>query len=108
VNRSFELLARYGGEEFIAVLPETDEKGALAVAHNMIASIEDLKIPHEFSEASQYVTVSVGCAAMRASNSFSPEKLVEKADEALYTAKQTGRNRAAAVAADTYTHTCPD
>lgn len=90
--RPLDLAARYGGEEFAVILPETDAGGAFCLAHNLKKEIDNLKIEHCKSRIHQYITVSMGVAeAYPARHSFS-ETLVADADEALYEAKENGRN----------------
>lgn len=94
--RSGDLLARYGGEEFAAILPATDEAGARMVARTMQEAVRALKIRNETSTG-PFVTVSVGVAVFE-SPQFNVAELVEAADQALYRAKQNGRNRIEATA----------
>lgn len=91
--RPADLGARYGGEEFACVLPETDAEGARAIAEEIRARVEALRIPHGCSDTSDYVTVSVGVATERCQPGGSPLALVEQADRQLYRAKQSGRNQ---------------
>ncbi len=94
VFRPADLAARYGGEEFSVVLPNTDGKGALKVAENLNRCIEDLKIQHKSSKVAKHVTLSVGASSTIPNSNTSFEELLLRADEALYEAKETGRNRA--------------
>ncbi|MBF0188210.1 MAG: diguanylate cyclase [Magnetococcales bacterium] len=94
--RTVDLAARYGGEEFACILPETDEEGARVVADRILDNVRTLMIPHEKSQAADHVTLSLGIATAKAP--ISEERtldLVELADTALYSAKQSGRNRIA-------------
>ncbi|MEG4200274.1 diguanylate cyclase domain-containing protein [Microcoleus sp. Pol12A5] len=93
VKRSTDLFVRYGGEEFAAILPSTDAAGAIAVAESMRQAIRDLGIPHEQSEVSSIVTVSMGIATVIPTAEISPDELVAVADRALYDAKRQGRDR---------------
>jgi diguanylate cyclase (GGDEF)-like protein/PAS domain S-box-containing protein len=93
VKRSSDLLARYGGEEFAVILPHTDAAGAIAVAESIQKAIRDLGIPHQQSDVSDIVTVSMGIATVIPSLGSSPDELVALADRALYDAKQLGRDR---------------
>jgi diguanylate cyclase (GGDEF)-like protein len=93
VCRPADLTARYGGEEFIVVLPNTNLEGAIAVGKNIHRAIADLQIPHEYSDVSDIVTVSMGIASDIPKLDRSPYVLINQADQALYYAKQQGRNR---------------
>ncbi len=94
IFRPADLAARYGGEEFAAVLPQTNADGALKVAENLNKSIEDLKLEHKSSKVAEYVTLSVGASSTIPNSDSSFEDLLQRADEALYEAKDTGRNKA--------------
>jgi diguanylate cyclase (GGDEF)-like protein len=93
LRRSSDTLARYGGEEFIAVLPETSRESAQTIADEMRISVEDLKIDNEGSTANCVVTVSIGVCSENATLSRPAEEMLNAADEALYRAKEQGRNR---------------
>ena len=84
-------MARYGGEEFVLLL--TDTKEAEFVANNCRHSIAELQIPHEFSEAADVVTISVGLCTVVPEKGSDPSWIIESADKALYKAKEAGRNR---------------
>lgn len=93
LNRPADLLARYGGEEFVVVLPDTGLEGAVNMAERFRQKIMGLKQEHSVSEAG-IVTISAGVGSCDAGESdSSPERLLEKADRALYAAKDKGRNR---------------
>lgn len=93
VCRPADLVARYGGEEFIVILPNTNLEGAIAVAKNLHQAIADLQIPHQDSGVSDVITVSMGIASDIPKLDRSPYVLINQADQALYYAKQQGRNR---------------
>jgi diguanylate cyclase (GGDEF)-like protein len=93
IDRPSDLVARYGGEEFVAILPDTDATGAHAMAERFRSHVEKMKITHEFSEVSKFVTVSVGLACVIPTLDMAPEAVLKKADEMLYQAKELGRNR---------------
>ena len=89
--RPTDLLARYGGEEFIAVLPSTDLAGARVVANRMCAAVCKSKVGTGENATLPSVTISIGIAQMQADEPT--ERLIERADVALYQAKDKGRNR---------------
>ncbi|MEO0988126.1 MAG: diguanylate cyclase [Cyanobacteria bacterium J06639_14] len=92
VHRPSDLVARYGGEEFAVVLVNTNLKGACKVAERIWQAIQALKIPHKSSRISPYVTASLGVSAIIPPQNRQPNLLIRQADEALYAAKQSGRN----------------
>ena len=89
--RPYDTLGRYGGEEFLIVLPMADAPGALCVAERIREAFEAQPVVTEREKIS--ITVSLGVAVSEGQNSFDAESLLQMADEALYRAKQTGRNR---------------
>jgi diguanylate cyclase (GGDEF)-like protein len=95
LKRCTDFVARYGGEEFVCLLTNTDFDGGKTAAEKLRKSVEDLAIPHEFSQAAKVVTISLGFATIDQSSGNMPKKLIETADKALYEAKQSGRNRTA-------------
>ncbi|GAB1263504.1 diguanylate cyclase [Aurantivibrio infirmus] len=92
LHRPADILARYGGEEFIALLPDTDLSGAKVVADALRTAIEDAGIPHERSNHSEFVTVSIGGASADHTTGLPRQELGKEADKALYEAKDSGRN----------------
>lgn len=92
ILRPADLVARYGGEEFGIILPDTPHEGANQVAQRILDEICRLKIPHKASAVKPYVTMSLGVATIIPSLKIEMKSLIDKADEALYTAKQQGRN----------------
>ena len=93
IFRAGDLACRFGGEEFVLVLPGTDEAGALIVSESVRAAVERIAFPHPTSPVAGVVTVSVGAAATEIMEDFKIEDLVQAADQALYAAKRSGRNR---------------
>ena len=93
--RQFDLVARYGGEEFVVVLPNTDAQKALYIAERIQFKVRSLEIPHKSSRVSQFLTLSCGVAGCPPQSKISSTELIEAADQALYVAKQAGRNRTA-------------
>ena len=96
VKRATDLVARYGGEEFVVLLPNTGKEEAHIMATSMKKNIENLKITHELSDVSSYVTVSVGVATFNRDTKLPCNMLIQQADEALYLAKDYGRNQVVA------------
>ena len=95
-QRPTDLVARYGGEEFVVILSNTDTQGALKVAQAIQDAIADLAIPHENSMISDHITLSLGVASLIPTSDQSLGNLIAYADQALYTAKKEGRDRAIA------------
>jgi diguanylate cyclase (GGDEF)-like protein len=93
LRRSADMAARYGGEEFVCLFPDTDEEGACVICDEILQAIRDLKIEHTFSKNADIVTVSIGCVARIPEQNESLEDLIKQADERLYRAKNSGRNR---------------
>ena len=98
VNRPTDLVARYGGEEFVMVLAETDSNGALTIAEKVRKKVEELKMVHEKSDISNYITISIGCATTIPTQGIDPSSLINAADNALYNSKRNGRNQTTTVA----------
>ncbi|UCC24719.1 MAG: diguanylate cyclase [Gemmatimonadales bacterium] len=94
VSRDLDLPGRMGGEEFAVLLPETDAEGARVVADRL--RVEIARYLHEpESESSFRVTASLGVATLDPGSELDVEGLMQGADEALYRAKEEGRNRVA-------------
>lgn len=103
-SRGGELAARYGGEEFIVLLPHCDEHNVYQSGENIRQAVEALEIRHPDSKVASVVTISVGCATLYPSdNKYMKKDLVKFADEALYKAKDNGRNRVKAIVENTLT-----
>jgi diguanylate cyclase (GGDEF)-like protein len=93
LRRSGELVARYGGEEFVALMPRMGPEEALEHAETLRARIESLGLDHPSTTVAPHVTVSIGVVSIIPNSRFRSEAFVHAADEALYRAKEGGRNR---------------
>jgi diguanylate cyclase (GGDEF)-like protein len=92
LNRSSDLLARYGGEEFICVLPDTDLEGAEMIAERLRRAVLEQQIPHK-QGIDGMITVSLGVVSGIPKEGADPRKFLISADQCLYRAKVSGRNR---------------
>lgn len=92
VSRAGDILARYGGEEFVVLMPGITSDEAHTVSIRIAERIRLEEIPHEHSEVSEFVTVSQGIASCRPNDDTDGSFLINLADEALYDAKEKGRN----------------
>lgn len=92
-HRKTDLAARYGGEEFVLVLPNTPIEGAVTRAKKFKQALATAAIPHLYSLVSESVTASIGVATLIPCPNKTPEVLIKMADENLYFAKESGRNR---------------
>ncbi len=91
--RKSDFCARYGGEEFIICLPGTDAKHACFVAERIRVNVLSEGIPHAKSSAAEVVTISIGICDTSDKNEKDLDRLIQKADESLYMAKNKGRNQ---------------
>ena len=92
LKRPVDLLARYGGEEFVAVLPYTGAGGARVVAEELRAAVQALGLEHAEGPAG-VVTISLGAATCQPAPDQDHQTIVAAADQALYAAKEQGRNQ---------------
>ena len=90
--REVDVLVRYGGEEFAVLLPETDAAGAFVVAEKIREAVAAHQFVGEEGERGERITVSVGVATFPI-HALGREELLKRADNALYEAKQFGRDR---------------
>lgn len=95
VKRAGDLSARYGGEEFACILSGTDPHSAELVAQEILLQVQSLNIPHEMSQISPFITVSIGVASARCTAGADIGRWIAEADRQLYSAKREGRNRVA-------------
>lgn len=91
--RKVDTVARVGGEEFVVLLPQTDLREAIQVAEKLRAAVEKQIMPGGESQPEGRLTISVGVAQLGSSEDA--QRLLARADDAMYLAKQRGRNRVA-------------
>jgi diguanylate cyclase (GGDEF)-like protein len=92
LRRPADLVARYGGEEFVCLLPDTPFDSAMAIAAALERNVRSKHVAHVDSDF-QIVTVSLGVTASCGESALSVTELLERADQQLYQAKNTGRGR---------------
>ncbi len=92
--RAADILGRYGGEEFVILMPETDLETAQQSAERLLVGIRGLHIPTDTGQVG--LTTSIGIVAFDSTRDTSIDALIQRADQAMYAAKQAGRNRVVA------------
>lgn len=95
-RRGGDMAYRYGGEEFLLVLPEQSLESAVVAAERVRGAVRELGIPHAGNEPAGLVTLSGGVAALVGGGGITAEAVIGRADEALYRAKELGRDRVVA------------
>ncbi|MDR2953313.1 MAG: diguanylate cyclase [Treponema sp.] len=93
ITRADDFVARYGGEEFVIVLPHTSTNGLRLIAARLLEKVRKRGIPHKSSAVADYVTISIGVTAGKVHHTHNGINYMQRADEALYKSKQTGRNK---------------
>jgi diguanylate cyclase (GGDEF)-like protein len=93
VKRTSDLVARYGGDEFIILLSNTDEGGALKVAADIQKIVAEAGLAHESSPISRVITLSIGLSSVTPRLDLVRHEIVQNVDQALYEAKEHGRNQ---------------
>ena len=91
VNNYFA--ARYGGDEFVIILPDTDLEEAMSYGEYFRRNVENLAICHEFSKIKDIVTITLGVSCVIPSDGITITEFIRQADDALYEAKNNGRNQ---------------
>ncbi len=99
VSRKQDIAARFGGEEFVLVLPHTRPDEALLLADRFRKLIESSPVHYENKAIN--ITISIGISGFEQATDISSKQLLELADQALYEAKETGRNRVCVKLVDT-------
>lgn len=95
LRRTTDFIGRFGGEEFVAVLPNTPLRGAKILAEKFRSAVENLHLNAAKKTVSEWLTVSIGVAECLPQRNNGISALIEAADQALYRAKEEGRNRVA-------------
>jgi len=91
--RAADILGRYGGEEFVVLMPETDLETARETARRLLAQTHQLTLDTRLGAVG--FTISIGVAALQPGSDLSVDHLVDRADQAMYAAKQAGRDQVA-------------
>ena len=91
--RSTDVLGRYGGEDFLLILPETDLMGGFTVAEKLRKRIEKLRLPMPDGDIQLSISVGLAFFHLAGSDPETRNRLIGEADQALYRAKEKGRNR---------------
>lgn len=91
--RPTDLLARYGGEEFVVMMPQTSREEALQAAERVRREVAQTKLEMPDGQKLDAYTISLGVACLAEGHDTGPAELLKRADEALYCAKERGRNR---------------
>ena len=93
LGKETKLLIRQGGEEFLIILPDVDTQKALECGETLNKAVYDLGLTTAYQEVAPVVTISVGVATTNYTKDFSLDALMKEADNALYRAKELGRNQ---------------
>ena len=93
LRRPSDYVFRLGGEEFGVLLSETDESHSARLARDICNAVRAREIKHKASKVNEYLTISVGVVCVKADDKLDEELLISRADEMLYRAKESGRDR---------------
>ncbi|MFH0834198.1 MAG: GGDEF domain-containing protein [Patescibacteria group bacterium] len=91
--READLVARYGGEEFVVVLPDTDIRGAMQVAEDLRTDIKEILVNFTHGDQSKKIRVTASFGVAQMTNQEDAKGFVHRADQALYLAKNSGRDQ---------------
>lgn len=91
-RRNSDYICRYGGEEFVILLPETDQNNAIFLAEEIRKKIESCDVTLENNQIIKF-TISLGVSEIDTNNDTTIDQIINRADKALYIAKNEGRNR---------------
>lgn len=93
-GRQSDFVCRYGGEEFCIILPEVSENGIEAIAEKCLQAVRALRLKHEYSNAADVLTISLGFGSVIPNGEIKSADFFKQVDDALYRAKDSGRNMA--------------
>ena len=93
LKRAEDYVFRLGGEEFGIITSNIDQKGVLKLANRLRESVLNLQIEHRNSQTNKYLTISLGIKIVENQSTLCQSDIYKLADEALYKAKQSGRNK---------------
>lgn len=93
LKRPSDFIFRLGGEEFGILIVDNDATHAQLLAQKLVQNVEQLEMPHCTSEVSDFITISVGIMSTLPEIDFGEQRMIQLADEQLYSAKTEGRNR---------------
>ncbi|WP_297434508.1 diguanylate cyclase [Sulfurimonas sp.] len=93
LRRPSDYVFRLGGEEFGVLLSETDESHSARLARDICNAVREREIKHEGSKVNEYLTISIGVICCKADDNLDGNVLISRADEMLYRAKESGRDR---------------
>lgn len=93
LKRPTDFVARYGGEEFVVLLKDIKKEDAEFVAASLLEAVRELKMEHKYSTAEKFVTLSIGLSFKKEEENILKNDLLKMADDALYKAKEYGRNQ---------------
>jgi diguanylate cyclase (GGDEF)-like protein len=102
-SRKIDVAARCGGEEFALILPGIDAEAAARFAESVRLAIAGLELPHKASPVAPVITASLGVSTATPESCGTPRQLIKAADEALYIAKRSGRNRVEMATSEVHT-----
>jgi diguanylate cyclase (GGDEF)-like protein len=93
LQRPRDFAARYGGEEFLIILPNSNLEGTRLIISNIVQALADKEIKHEYSKASNLLTISIGAILVGDDQATTSAEVLFQADKLLYQAKENGRNQ---------------
>ncbi|MDD2449914.1 MAG: GGDEF domain-containing protein, partial [Sulfurimonas sp.] len=93
LKRPNDFIARYGGEEFVVLLNNLPQENISIVANELLDAVRDLNIEHLYSKVQNRITISLGIFYKSKDLSIEKDEMLASADELLYKAKESGRDR---------------